>query len=610
MMTKHEISGFYEKHFHDLSEKSRILKRRNRWFVAAELSAFILASASVVYYFVANRQMLFIWLAAMLLVLYFIVRYIDTKNGYTIKKLDAHCDVYAKELEYMSGRFSAFDDGCRYMDPKHQYSYDMDLFGPLSLYNRICRTVTSGGSDKLADLLRNCALEQSRARRNAASIDAFRRSVDELAGMVEWRTDFLSLKRQGKIDTQSIRSAVEAAGRMPVNRTAAAVPALACAVVSVTLFVVLLFLSIFGNLDMEWVLKWAVLQLMLSLVFSARALRQISKTVSRLQGEISPCLSLIRLISETSFGTDNNKACVKILTQGETTAMESLRELKGILDALNRRGNVLALMLFNAICCSDFFLVRRYLRWKEKSLSHMEDWLDAVCEMDARVSMATFRYNEPESTAAVVVDTDKMVYEAEGFYHPFLGEKAVRNDFNITDGNYYIITGANMAGKSTFLRSLGMNYILAMCGMPVFATRLKVSVYDIFSSMRTTDDLAHGISYFNAELLRLRCLIDNVRQSRHTLIILDEILKGTNSLDKQNGSRMFLEAISRLPVSGVIATHDLELSKMADWCPDRFHNYCFEIKLSDEISYTYKITPGVARNQNATYLLKRMLVFN
>ena len=609
-MTRKEIKEFYEKRFLDLSEKSRMLKCKNRWFVAAELSAFILASASAVYYFTAGRQMLFILLAALLFVLYFIVRYVDVKNGNTIKSLDAHCDVYAKELEYMSGCFSGFDDGSRYVDSKHQYSFDMDLFGPQSLYNRICRTVTGGGSDKLAALLNNCALEQSRTQRNAASIDAHRKSVDELAGMEEWRTKFLSLKRQGKIDTAAIGNVIEAAGRMSDFRTTASVPALICVAASITLLVVLLILFVFFNLNVEFVLDWVFIQMMLSLLFNARALRQINKSVSRLCGEIQPCLSLIGLISKTSFEAENNKACVRILAQGEISAVDSFKELKGILDALNRRGNVLALMLFNAICCSDFFLVRRYLRWKEKSLSQMEKWLDVVCEMDARVSMATFRYNEPESVAATIVDDDKVIYEAKGIYHPFLGEKAVCNDFNIMDGNYYIITGANMAGKSTFLRSLGVNYILAMCGMPVFASSLRVSVYDLFSSMRTTDDLAHGISYFNAELLRLRDLIDNVKHSERTLIILDEILKGTNSLDKQNGSRMFLEAISKLPVSGIIATHDLELSKMEDWCPGRFHNYCFEIKLSDEISYTYKITPGVAQNQNASYLLKRMLDFS
>ena len=237
----------------------------------------------------------------------------------------------------------------------------------------------------------------------------------------------------------------------------------------------------------------------------------------------------------------------------------------------------------------------------------MTEWIDALSHIDAMVSMATMRYNEPQSTDAEIVESNEVVYEAKGVYHPFLGENAVRNDFSIKDRNYYIITGANMAGKSTFLRSVGINYILAMCGMPVFAEKMKVSVFSLFSSMRTSDDLAHGISYFNAELLRLKLLLDNVHKNDNTLIILDEILKGTNSLDKLNGSRMFLEAVAKLPVTGIIATHDLELSKMADEYPGRFHNYCFEIKLAENITYSYKITPGVAKNQNATFLLKGIL---
>ena len=172
------------------------------------------------------------------------------------------------------------------------------------------------------------------------------------------------------------------------------------------------------------------------------------------------------------------------------------------------------------------------------------------------------------------------------------------------DGTSVYITGANMAGKSTFLRALGINYILAMNGMPVFATSLRVSAYSLFSSMRTTDDLAHGISYFNAELLRLKQLLTACQHNSQTLIILDEILKGTNSADKLNGSRLFLQAVSALPVTGVIATHDLELSKMEG---ERFHNYCFEIALGAKVSYSYKVTPGVAHNQNATFLLKEIL---
>ena len=142
-------------------------------------------------------------------------------------------------------------------------------------------------------------------------------------------------------------------------------------------------------------------------------------------------------------------------------------------------------------------------------------------------------------------------------------------------------------------------------GMPVFADSLKISQFNLFTSMRTTDDLTHGISYFNAELLRLRQLISSLNGP--TLIILDEILKGTNSLDKLNGSRLFLEYISEKDVTGVIATHDLELSKMSERYPDRFHNYCFEIELGTDITYSYKITQGTAKNQNATFLLQNIL---
>lgn len=162
-----------------------------------------------------------------------------------------------------------------------------------------------------------------------------------------------------------------------------------------------------------------------------------------------------------------------------------------------------------------------------------------------------------------------------------------------------------MAGKSTFLRTIGINYILAMNGLPVFADSLTVSIFHLFTSMRTTDDLAKGISYFNAELLRLKLLISSLQPTMPNLIILDEILKGTNSLDKLNGSRLFLEYVAKRNVTGIIATHDLELSKMET--DKRFHNYCFEIELGNNITYSYKITKGVARNQNATYLLKDIL---
>ena len=360
------------------------------------------------------------------------------------------------------------------------------------------------------------------------------------------------------------------------------------------------------------------------MVFSVckQTLDKIDSNGGKLRHQLIAYSQILRLIAQRDFQSEQGKQMQASLAD----ALPSFAQLEEILKGYDRRGNFLGLFFTDVFLLSDFFLVRRFQKWKRTYMVRMEEWMHIISEMDALVSMADYRYNHPEATDAELVESNEketksdssdgspeIVFEAKNLYHPFLGAKAVKNDFAIRDSHYYIITGANMAGKSTFLRSLGVNYILAMAGMPVFADLLRVSRFRLFSSMRTTDDLTHGISYFNAELIRLEellkfCQEDNGKNERlRTLIILDEILKGTNSLDKLNGSRRFLEAISHLPVSGIIATHDLELSKMENAPSGKFHNFCFEIDLGTDVTYTYKIQPGVARNQNATFLLNKIL---
>ena len=607
-MEKKDIRDYYKERIEELSTELDSRKAKVKYFVTAEILLFITCVAMGVAYFSGYIETVaFIALFCLPLALFKGVKVADGQNASRIEDSEAHLEVYRDNMRYMDGDHSKGDDGCRYINPNHQYAYDMDLFGKDSLYQRICRTVTSGGADRLAAVLSECAQRCSVADNAAEDIDKRRKAVAELAVMEQWRTDFLAVGHDKKVDTKAIKNAIEQTRNADIPSWAASTGALTMVAASVGVFAVLFLLTVFTSLSADFVCLWTVLQLGLSIGTSAKAIKIISRSVEKINSSMKAYISLLQLISSSEFKNEDNRDVVSVVKGKGADALESLNELKSILDALDRRANVLGLIVFNAFAYSDFFLVRRYLKWQKQNMESLNMWIDAVSEMDARVSMATMRYNEPQAVDAEVVDCDKVVYEAKGLYHPFLGEKAVRNDFSIEDGNYYIITGANMAGKSTFLRSVGINYVLAMCGMPVFADSLRVSVYNLFSSMRTSDDLAHGISYFNAELLRLRLLLDNVKAAPRTLIILDEILKGTNSLDKLNGSRMFLEAIAKLPVSGIIATHDLELSKMADEHPDRFHNYCFEIKLSDKIAYTYMITPGVAKNQNATYLLKNIL---
>ena len=584
------LSIFYTEKERHLAGEIAQLKQKSRLFVAGQIVFFLLFLAFLVLYTLVSWGALPLVLSAISLLLYALVRLMDVKNDAQVHRFSSLRNVYLHEHSYLKGDFSCFDDGERYVDAHHPFTFDLDVFGPESLFQRINRTVTTGGSDWLAAQLSSVANRSARA-------DA----VDELASMEPWRATFMALGADGRIDSALIRRALQEIKSLQIPTFAARRWTFVLAWLLIVGLFAAVVASVAGLVSAQLPLWWGILHFFGVFFVCSGACRVISKAVDKLHEQLQVYVELIRQVSDTTaFTTPQNAAIVDVL-QG---ARQSFDQLNDILNGLDRRGNILGLFLMDALFLSDYFLVRRFLRWQRQYLGQVPVWIDAISEMDGLVSMATFRYNEPQAGRAEVVASEEMVYEAVGLYHPFLGAKAVRNDFTLQHRHYYIITGANMAGKSTFLRALGINYILAMNGMPVFATSLRVSAYSLFSSMRTTDDLAHGISYFNAELLRLKQLLTACQYNSQTLIILDEILKGTNSADKLNGSRLFLQAVSALPVTGVIATHDLELSKMEG---ERFHNYCFEIALGQDVTYSYKITPGIARNQNATFLLREIL---
>ena len=597
------IYSQYEEKAEILTGEIRHCEKKGRWFVAGQLSAFLLSVMSIAIYATYYAEMVIVVLGVFFALAYIAVRRMDVANGEKLERLKALRAVYFNEVAYLNSDFMAFRDGKKYIDPHHGFSFDMDVFGEQSLFQRINRTVTSGGSDLLAEQL-SMAVKKTRQE-----IENQRDAINELSLDENLRISFIAVGqlRGDVIDTDKVAGVVEKAKSLALPSFASSSMAIAVAVVSVVVFLSSFIAALFDVVPSSVPFQWGLLQLLLMIVLCSRPLHNINKTVGAVSKQMSMYVSLMEIISEGHFSAKDNVDILSRLSSADGNALRSFKQLKRLMGSLDRNGNPLYRMLCDVFFLNDLFLVRRFTKWKSCYMTRMTEWIDAVSRFDALVSIATFRYNEPYAKEAEIVDADEVVYYAEGLCHPFLGSKAVPNNFSINDSHYYIVTGANMAGKSTFLRSIGVNYILAMCGMPVFAKRLRVSIFSLFSSMRTSDDLAHGTSYFNAELLRLKQLIAICRENRHTLIILDEILKGTNSADKLSGSRMFLESISQLPVTGIIATHDLELSKMSDEHPALFHNYCFEIELTDNVTYSYKITPGVARNQNATYLLKGIL---
>lgn len=636
---ENKLKESYQQSVDKYAAEVAALKRKNNGFITAELLSFGAILAFVICYIAIDEvSSHWLWGAALSLIAYFQVRRLDDKNKERIEHLSALMRVYQNELTAMDGDFSPFEQGNQYQNPQHPYSLDLDVFGRDSLFNRICRTITTAGSDVLAE---NLSRENPLSKEELAKRTALQKELAEQGE--DWRMEFFALGVKNKnevldgpartasysklnnlhvdmaaeptrrvIGYQKIDSAAVADAMRKVSELA--VPAWYGSKASLLLgwaFIIgvcsSVLLSVFGVVPVNVPIWWVMIQYMVVFFVCKRTLDKIDSHGGKLRDQLVAYSQILQLVARRHFRSELGLQMQSTLSE----ALPSFVQLEKILKGYDRRGNFLGLFFTDAFMLSDFFLVRSFLKWKNTYVVKMEEWMDIVSELDAAVSMADFRYNHPEATDAEIVDGSPVLFEAKNLYHPFLGAKAVKNDFAIHDDNYYIITGANMAGKSTFLRSLGVNYILAMSGMPVFAGSLKVSRFQLFSSMRTTDDLTHGISYFNAELLRLEQLMQFCKRGElRTLIILDEILKGTNSLDKLNGSRLFLESISRMPVTGVIATHDLELSRMAESSSGRFHNYCFEIDLGTDVTYTYKIQPGVARNQNATFLLNKILERN
>ena len=597
------LNGLYKKRITELAQTISSLRAKSRIFVMAEVLSFAVSIGFVVLFTVLDDASWTLGVALCVLFLYFYIRNLDTKNDRKIADASALKLVYEKEVAYQTGDYTKFDAGERYLQPTHPFTFDLDVFGQGSLFQRINRTISSGGSDYLAESLSG-KWESLPTAELLKHIEQRVEAIGELAGNEPFLSQFKAQGAEKPIDTAAVKEAFRSIHALQIPSYFGNPTFRILIYANLVGFYLSIFLSIGNFVPAFLPLWWGIFNFFLATFCTHKYIKLVNEAISKLKDQVRGYVNMASLIEKQSF----TAAHLCELKANLSGAMASFGQLERILQKIDNRSNEIGIVLFNCFGLLDITIIRHFLRWQRTYEPITDQWIGASSVFDALVSMATFRLNEDEAQEATIIDSSGVSYKARSIYHPFLGEKAVRNNFDIQNHEYYIITGANMAGKSTFLRTLGVNYILAMNGLPVFAEEMRVSVFRLFTNMRTTDDLTHGISYFNAELLRLKQLIASLDPNVPSLIILDEILKGTNSLDKLNGSRLFLEYISERNVTGVIATHDLELSKLEDENPQRFHNYSFEIELGTDVTYTYKIGRGVARNQNATFLLKQILV--
>jgi DNA mismatch repair ATPase MutS len=505
-----------------------------------------------------------------------------------------------EEKNVLRNEYSGFYDGEKYTNREHAYSYDLDLFGEGSLYQYLNRTVTLVGRDLLAKRLTNTKTKESK-------IKSEQQVNSELATKIDWRHNFLATAYSSPVsddDNKKIDLWVDEPAFF-IKRNVFKILVVALPVITLSL----LILVIAGMVHFSLFALFAIIQLFIASAFLRRTNKE-QRIVSDELRILKNYAKLISLIENESFSSDLLSNLQKDLETDSIQAKLAFKKLIRIIDAFDARLNIVVGVILNGTLMWDLYSVMRLEKWKEKYGQNVKRWVEVIAEFDVYCSTANYGYNNPEFIYPEVSNTE--VINAKELGHPLIPKsKRVNNDFIINClGEIDIVTGANMAGKSTFLRTVGVNFILALNGMSICATDFSFKIIDLFSGMRTADSLKENESYFYAELKRLKYIIEKLKQGQPTLLLLDEILKGTNSIDKAKGSWRFVEHLIELKATGIIATHDLTLCGIETDYPENIKNKCFEVDIDGQkISFDYKLKSGVTQNMNATILMKQMGLF-
>jgi len=521
--------------------------------------------------------------------LYLMSRYTDVSSQRNLSK--SLVDINKDEIEIGSGNFHKRYSGLQYQDPNHFYSFDIDLFGRGSFFQFMNRTAIEEGTNKLANVLKANNIEAIKERQDA---------IQELASKPEWRQLYTAKAQIINVETPAktiVNWLKEYQSFLPkIMRWFPSVFSIAS--------VVVIALGILKLFPIEYIGYW----LLIGLLMTARYLKSINDlagNTNKIKDTFRQYAQLLNQIENEVFTSELlNKKQLKL--QSETLkASEVFGRLSKALDALDNRNNMFSAVLGNGYFLWDFMQSYKIEKWIESYADKVNDWFEIVSFFDAHNSLGNYVFNHPQYVFPEITDKE-FIIKAESLGHPLLDEtKRIDSDVTIKNEQFFIVTGANMAGKSTFLRTISLHIVMANSGLPVCAESSKYSPVKLITSMRTTDSLTDDSSYFFSELTRLKLIVDAIQAEPH-FIVLDEILKGTNSTDKAIGSRKFVEKLVAGNATGIIATHDLSLCEIETELEDVENHYFDAEIINDELYFDYKFKEGVCQNMNASFLLKKM----
>lgn len=589
-MTSSELKTFYRKRKTGFESLLEAAKKNINIVSNLRVGAAIIF---LVWVYLSFSNLLFLYGAAATLALFIFL--VARHSALFDKKVHLENLVRLNHLEERSlnGDYSDFYPGGEFVDGHHPYTHDLDIFGDGSLFQAINRCNTFHGKAYMAERL-------SQPLDSVEAIDAEQDAIRELSSRIDFRQHFQASGMEiGELPqdrdellrwtTQPLfiynsRVFKYVLITLPIITIAAVVGSFFFAQVKPA--AILLVLS-----------QWAILGLHMGKIGA------FHEQISRKKNILEKFARLLHYFQKEEF----KSTVLKNLSAQAREADVKVSALASLVSYLNARLNLLTNIVINSLLLYDLQCVYHLEKWKQENAGYLKKWLDVINETEVLGSIGTFAFNHP-TYVYPKINSDLLI-RATGLGHPMLSmEECVPNDLYVGNGqSVLIITGANMAGKSTFLRTSGVNLVLALTGAPVFATEYSCPIINLRSGMRTADSLKDHQSYFYAELDRLKTIMDELRSDKPLFILLDEILKGTNSTDKQSGSIALLKQLLPHPCLAMIATHDIVLGELESEYPNHVRNYCFEANIeNDQLSFDYKIKPGVAQKMNATFLMKKM----
>jgi len=587
---------YYTERLKDLDSELQILLKKKSTLAWLRFGAIVGIAAS--WYFLYSVGLLYVLIPCFLLVVVFTrLVFTDLKNKATIEHVNYLITINKNELKALAHQYYHFDDGNVFTPKEHFYANDLDIFGHASLYQYINRTSSEMGSNSLANWLSGPA--------NTDTILQRQEAIKELTAKSEWRQELQAAGAAKKIknETQTrLQNWFEEGDRFINNKFW-----LVLRYILPLIVLTVIALNITDVLN-NYVRNYCLFISGLIAFYISKKVMPLHQQVSKMTDELEVLTESIQLIEETEFKSTYLQNLQKQFRNHHEKASVKLKKLKVILERLDLRFNFVVFIPLDILLQWDLQQAIALEKWKRENHKNVIDWFNALGEFEAVNSLAVVSFNHP-GWCFPVFKEDHFFIEGKDIGHPLLqADKCVTNPVKVDgSGELMLVTGSNMAGKSTYLRSIGTNTILAMAGAPVCARYFCLSPVQIISSMRIADNLEESTSTFYAELKKLKTVIDKVNKNEKVFILLDEILRGTNSLDRHTGSAALIKQLIKHNAAGIIATHDVELAKMKDNYPANILNYHFDVQVSnDELYFDYRLKAGICTSLNASILMKKI----